>query len=30
MILEAKDLGALLATFHVKPLLVDKIRTGQL
>ena len=30
VILEAEDLGALLATFHVRPLLVDQIRTGQL
>ena len=30
VILEAEDLRALLATFHVRPLLVDQIRTGQL
>ena len=30
VILEAKDSGALLATFHARPLLVDQIRTGQL
>ena len=30
VILEAKDSSALLATFHVRPLLVDQIRTGQL
>ena len=30
VILEAEDLGALLATFHVRPLLVDHIRAGQL
>ena len=29
MILEAKDSGALLATFHVRPLLVDQILVGQ-
>ena len=29
MILEVKDLGALLATFHVRPLLVDQILVGQ-
>ena len=30
VIMEAEDLGALLATFHVRPLLVDQIQTGQL
>ena len=30
VILEAEDSGALLATFHVRPLLVDHIRAGQL
>ena len=30
VILEAKDSGALLATFHFRPLLVDHIRAGQL
>ena len=30
VILEAKDSGALLATFHVRPLLVDEIQAGQL
>ena len=30
MILEAEDSEALLATFHVKPLLVDQILVGQL
>ena len=30
VILEARDLGALLATFHVRPLLVDHIRARQL
>ena len=30
VILEAKDSGALLATFHVRPLLVDQIQAGQL
>ena len=30
VILEAEDSGALLATFHVRPLLVDRIQTGQL
>ena len=30
VILEAEDSGALLATFHVSPLLMDQIRTGQL
>ena len=30
VILEAGDLGALLATFHVRPLLVDHIRARQL
>ena len=30
VILEAKDSGALFATFHVRPLLVDQIRAGQL
>ena len=29
VILEAEDLGALLATFHVRPLLVDRILAGQ-
>ena len=29
VILEAEDLGALLATFHVRPLLVDQIPAGQ-
>ena len=29
VILEAEDLGALLATFHVRPLLVDQILAGQ-
>ena len=29
VILEAEDLGALLATFHVRPLLVDQILVGQ-
>ena len=28
VILEAEDSGVLLATFHVRPLLVDQIRTG--
>ena len=30
VILEAEDLGALLAIFHVRPLLVDQIQAGQL
>ena len=30
VILEAEDSGALLATFHVRPLLMDQIRAGQL
>ena len=30
VILEAKDSGALLATFHVRPLLVDQIQAWQL
>ena len=30
VILEAEDSEPLLATFHVRPLLVDQIRTGQL
>ena len=30
VILEVEDSGALLATFHVRPLLVDQIRAGQL
>ena len=30
VILEAEDSGALLATFHIRPLLVDHIRSGQL
>ena len=30
VILEAEDSGAWLATFHVRPLLVDQIRAGQL
>ena len=30
VILEAKDSEALLATFHVRPLLVDQIQVGQL
>ena len=30
VILEANDSGALLATFHVRPLLVDQIQVGQL
>ena len=30
MILEVEDSGALLATFHVRPLLVDQILVGQL
>ena len=30
VILEAEDLGALLATFHIRPLLVDHNRAGQL
>ena len=30
VILEAEDSGALLATFHVRPLLVDQIQTRQL
>ena len=30
VILEAEDLGALLAPFHVRPLLVDQIWAGQL
>ena len=30
MILEVEDSGALLATFHIRPLLVDRIRLGQL
>ena len=30
VILEAEDSGALLATFHVRPLLVDHIQEGQL
>ena len=30
MILEAEDSGALLVTFHVRPLLVDQIPAGQL
>ena len=30
VILEAEDSGALLATFHVRPLLVDQIQAGQL
>ena len=29
VILEAEDSGALLATFHVRPLLVDRIWSGQ-
>ena len=29
VILEVEDLGALLATFHVRPLLVDQILVGQ-
>ena len=29
VILEAEDSGALLATFHVRPLLVDQIQVGQ-
>ena len=29
VILEAEDSGALLATFHVRPLLVDQILVGQ-
>ena len=29
VILEVEDSGALLATFHVKPLLVDQILVGQ-
>ena len=29
VILEAEDSGALLATFHVRPLLVDQILAGQ-
>ena len=29
VILEVKDSGALLATFHVRPLLVDQILAGQ-
>ena len=29
VILEAEDSGALLATFHVRPLLVDQIQAGQ-
>ena len=29
VILEAKDSGVLLATFHVRPLLVDQILVGQ-
>ena len=30
VILEAEDSEPLLVTFHVRPLLVDRIRTGQL
>ena len=30
VILEAEDSGALLATFHVRPVLVDQIQAGQL
>ena len=30
VILEDEDSGALLATFHVRPLLVDQIQAGQL
>ena len=30
VILEAEDSGALLVTFHVRPLLMDQIQTGQL
>ena len=30
VILKAEDSGALLATFHVRPLLMDQIRAGQL
>ena len=30
VILEGQDSGALLATFHVRPLLVDQIQAGQL
>ena len=30
VILEGEDSGALLATFHVRPLLVDQIQAGQL
>ena len=30
VILEAENSGALLATFHVRPLLVDQILAGQL
>ena len=30
VILEAEESGALLATFHVRPLLVDQIQVGQL
>ena len=30
VILEVEDLGALLATFHIRPLLVDQILAGQL
>ena len=30
VILEAEDSGVLLATFHVRPFLVDQIRIGQL
>ena len=30
VILEVEDSGALLATFHVRPLLVDQILVGQL
>ena len=30
VILEVEDLGSLLATFHVRPLLVDQIQAGQL
>ena len=30
VIFEVEDSGALLATFHVRPLLVDQIQAGQL
>ena len=30
VLLEAEDSGALFATFHVRPLLVDQIQAGQL